>query len=145
MFNAIKEAIDKVYEDEFPKNLTFEEAYEKLYRLTSRLADMDDFSTQLLRSMKSKLDSGKPFNIAFAETIDSEYEFANFDYFKDTFIKYHEDLEEALNKSVESRSPANTWNAEINWMFDHAVINVNGTDYTLKQLQKEVESKGDEY
>lgn len=145
MYNTIKDAINKVYEDEYPKNLTFEEAYEKLYRLTSRLADMDDFSTPLLRSMKSKLDSGKPFNLAFAETVDAEYEFANFDYFKDAFIKYHEDLEEALNKAVESRSPSTTWNTEINWMFDHAVIDVNGTDYTLKQLQKEVESKGDEY
>lgn len=144
MFEAIKQEINKVYEDEYPKDLTFEEAYEKLYHLTSRLADMDDFSTPLLRSMKSKLDSGKPFNTAFAETINSEYEFANFDYFKDAFTKYQDDLEEALNKSMKSKSPSTTWNTEINWMFDHAVINVNGTDYTLKQLQREVENKGDE-
>lgn len=143
MYEAIKKTIMDEFDVADTDNLSIEDAYEVLYRLTSRLSDMDDFSTSLLRSIAEKINQGASFETAFKATIDNEYEFADFDYFKDSFNHFKQDLEQEFTKAVKSLNPARSWNASINWMFDHAVINVNGTDYTIKQLKSELD-KGDE-
>lgn len=140
MYDSIKKAIfDEFVPD--TSNMSLEQAYEVIYRLYTRLQDMDDFSTDLLSSMKAKMDSGASFRDAFANTINQDYEFANFDYFKDAFYKYEEDLKRVFNDAMNSDNPAEYWNNEITWMASHAVVNFEGTDYTIDQLMKKI---GDE-
>lgn len=140
MYDSIKKAI---YDEFVPdtSNLSLEQAYEVLYRLYTRLQDMDDFSTDLLQSIQAKIDAGASFRDAFANTINQDYEFANFDYFKDAFYKYEKDLERVFKEALKSNDPASHWNAEIDWLASHAVVNFEGTDYTIDQLMKKI---GDE-
>lgn len=138
MYENISNAIegefsnDSVYE-------SFEEAYEKFYHLVSRLADMDDFSSDILNSIKTRMDSGDSFINAFRGVIDSDYEFADFSYFRDSFEYFKDELLTALTKSVNASDPAFIWNSEINWLFNNSTINVNGKDYTLSQLRDIIE------
>lgn len=134
MYENISNAIegefsnDSVYE-------SFEEAYEKFYHLVSRLADMDDFSSDILNSIKTRMDSGDSFINAFRGVIDSDYEFADFSYFRDSFEYFKDELLTALTKSINAPDPAFIWNSEINWLFSNSTINVNSKDYTLSQLR----------
>lgn len=143
MYEAIKKEIMDEFDITDSSNLTIEDAYEILYRLTSRLSDMDDFSNSILKSISVIMDEGTPFATAFEVVINNDYEFANFDYFKDAFNHFKDNLEEEFKKACRSVNPARSWNASINWMFDHATITVDGTDYTIKQL-KSLINKGDE-
>lgn len=148
MYEAIKQKlIDEFDTLHNANNLSYEEAYETLYHLTSRLSDMDDFSTGLLKDIYKAMGedlSDESFVKAFQYVIDSEYESADFDYFKDSVISYKADLNEALQKAVKSSSPSRSWNADIYWLFNHAVINVDGTDYTVKQLQSLLDKEDNE-
>lgn len=143
MYESIKQAIlGKVQESEVT---SFEDAYNKLYQFISRLSDMDDFTTSLLRSIQNKITNGKSFDEAFASTIDSEYEGIDFTYFAEAFKKYRDDIELAFNNAIANPNPARSWNADINWLVDHAVISVDGTDYTIKQLQRKLNGEGGDY
>lgn len=143
MYEAIKKTIMDEFDIADSSNLSIEEAYEVLYRLTSRLSDMDDFSNSIIRSIANMMDEGSSFETAFKVVIDNEYEFADFDYFKDAFNHFKDNLEEEFKKACKSVSPSRSWNASIGWMFDHATITVDGTDYTIKQLKSLID-KGDE-
>ena len=150
MYEAIKQSMMEEFNPlQDTSSLSMEEAYEVLYRLVTRLSDMDDFDTKLLRRIydtmtsESSESSDEAFIKAFNQVVDADYEFADADYFKDALNTYKKDLKEALIKSINSGKPSNTWNAEINWLFNHAVINVDGTDYTLPQLKKLLDEEGE--
>lgn len=148
MYEAIKQKlIDEFDTLNNANNLSYEEAFETLYHLTSRLSDMDDFSTELLRSIYKTMGddlSDDSFVKAFHQVIDSEYDSADYEYFKDSVISYKADLNQALQKALKSSSPAKSWNADIYWLFNHAVINVDGTDYTVKQLKSLLDKEDNE-
>lgn len=143
MYEAIKSNIYHEFDVGKEEFTSISDAYEILYRLVIRLSDMDDFDNQILRSIQEKITDGASFETAFKSTINNEYQFADFDYFHDSFNHFKSTLEEDFNKAITNVNPARSWNASINWLTSHAVINVNGDDYTLKQLQKEI-NKGDE-
>lgn len=142
LFKALYEAQQE--ELRISDKLTLEQAYEQLYNRVNRLQDMDDFSSSLLKSIYNKMQNGQPFDKAFEQTINTEYEFADFDYFKDVFNLHKENLFELLKKSVlASTVPSRTWASEIKWMFDHETITYNDAEYTLSQLKDKLD-KGDE-
>lgn len=138
MYDAIKQSL---LEEFSPTNLdsqSLEDAYETIYRLVVRLQDMDDFSDDILKNIYKAMGgnlTADSFVKAFKQVISSEYDSTEADYFSNALNTYKEDLKEALLKAVESSSPSDSWNADINWLFNHATINVNGTDYTINQLQ----------
>lgn len=74
--------------------------------------------------IKKYINEGETVAEAFATAINSFYEFADYDYFKDAVDSYTEPLKEAIKKSAESSNPQRTWNAEINWMFKHQNIHI---------------------
>lgn len=136
-----------MYEGEDLKADTIEDAYEQLYRRVTRIQDMDDFSIEILQSVKSLLDKGVSYENAFKQVLDSQYEFADYNYFADVLTNQKENLLQLLDKVLKSDSPEEAeklWNTEINWIADHYVINYNGTDYTLEELQSKIE-KGADY
>lgn len=143
MYEAIKKEIMDEFDITDLSNLTIEDAYEVLYRLTSRLSDMDDFSNSILKSIASIMDEGNSFEKAFEVVINNDYEFANFAYFKEAFNHFKDDLKDAFKEACKSVNPARSWSASIHWIFDHATITVNGAEYNIKQL-KSLINKGDE-
>lgn len=139
IFKALKEGI--TYETNVSTDVdSLEDAYNTLYYLVERLKDMDDFGEHILRSIIEEQGQGKSFDEAFKDSVNELYQFANFDYFKDSFNKYKDNLHEVLTKAFNEpgKSPTKIWSDEINWMADHAVINYNGTDMTLEQLRDAV-------
>lgn len=150
MYDAIKQKIMQEFNPlQNTSNLSLEEAYEVLYHLVTRLSDMDDFSTDLLKKIYEEMtstsseDSDEAFVKAFNKVINEYYDVADAEYFKDSLNAYKKDLKEALIKSINSARPSQTWFAEIDWLFNHAVINVEGTDYTLPQLKKILDEEED--
>lgn len=139
IFKALKEGI--TYNTTVNTDVdSLEDAYNTLYYLVERLKDMDDFGEQLLKSIIEKQGRNKSFEESFKEAVNEHYQFANFDYFKDSFDKYKDNLQELLTKAFNEpgKSPTRIWSDEIHWMADHAVINYNGTDMTLEQLRDAV-------
>lgn len=137
MYETISKAIKNEFEEPTPQSI--EDAYEQLYRYTSRLSDMDDFDTKMLQHIKT-LSETKPFDKAFEEVVNTDYEFCNFDYFKEAFNYVKPvNLEQALDKSLKSRQPSVTWNSEINWMVQHLTIEFEGTQYTIDQLKSQID------
>lgn len=141
LFKSIHEALENEFTLETP--LTLEQAYEQLYDKVDRLRDMDDFSASILRSIYTKMQQGLSFTDAFKEVINNDYEFADFDYFKDVFEIHKENLLDLLKKSVNSSNPSRIWSSEILWIFEHYTIEYNGSQYTLNQLKEKLD-KGDE-
>lgn len=140
MYEALKEGINretKVVTDV----TTLEDAYETLYHLVSRLRDMDDFGDTILTHIY-ELNKQVDFPKAFEHVINNEYEFADYNYFKDSVTKYESDLVRILNDAISSDNPIKNWSDDINWLADHAVINLNGNDRTLEQLRQEIERRG---
>ena len=134
MYEAIKKEI--LNELDFDENTeSISDAYEKLYRLTSRLSDMDDFSKSILLNIYDKMNSGLSFTEAFKQVINSDYEFADYDYFKDVVTYFNRSLQDELVKAINSRDPENSWNASIYWLLNNATISVNNKSYTINELQ----------
>lgn len=118
---------------------SFTDAYEKLYRITSRLSDMDDFSESILRNIYNKMNSGMSFTNSFNSVIDSDYEFADSTYFQEALSKFNKQLQDELIKALNSNDPEQSWNASVYWILNNASIDVNGKSYTLDELQKLIE------
>lgn len=134
MYEAIKKEI--LNELDFNENTeSISDAYEKLYRLTSRLSDMDDFSKSILLNIYDKMNSGLSFTEAFKQVINSDYEFADYDYFKDVVTYFNRSLQDELVKAINSRDPENSWSASIYWLLNNATISVNNKSYTINELQ----------
>ena len=135
-----------MYEGEDLEADTIEDAYEQLYRRVTRIQDMDDFSIEIIQSIKSLLDKGVSYENAFQQVLDSQYEFADYNYFADVINNQKENLLQLIDKALKSDSPdevENTWRTEIDWIADHYIIDYNGTDYTLEQLRDKIEKGAD--
>lgn len=139
MYEAIKQSINGEFNSSSNPN-SISEAYEQLYRWTSRLADMDDFNTDILKAIQTEMSGGLKFEDAFKTVIDEKYEFADYSYFKDAVVKFHDSLVETLDNALATKSPSNYWNKEIDWMAQHAVITVDGNDYTIDQLKNKLDN-----
>lgn len=118
--------------------VSFEDAYEYIYQITSRLRDMDDFTDSMITHIKEKINKGESLLGAFKEVINKEYEFANSDYFEPALKHAREGLSEIINRVDNS----NDWAAEVNYLADNFTVKCEGKDYTLSQLRDIIEKGG---
>lgn len=140
LYQSLKEA----FTDEFTPDIKtsgLEDAYEKLYQLVTRLQDMDDFNSSMLEEVRLKINSGIPFLQAFKGVIDTNYEFANYDYFKDSFKHYEESLKDLFNKAITSTQPGVVWGRGVNALSEEATIKIGDKDYTLDELKTELDKE----
>ena len=119
--------------------LSLEDAYNTLYEIVTRLQDMDDFDNNLLSSVYKMTEEGASFKTAMSEAIDSGYDFADSNYFKDVLNSCESELKEIFNRIIKSNNPAENWTAEIRYLADNTTLNYNGKDYNLKELRDLVE------
>lgn len=142
MYTNISESIRGLREEDVVES--YEEAYNKLYRLVTRLEDMDNFDNNILLKIRDRmkeyddLDENLAFQRAFKEIIDNDYEFSDFDYFKPAFDNQYVNLFDSFKKAIKSKSPENSWRHDIDWYASHLTLTVDGIQYTLNDLMNKV-------
>ena len=123
------------------KDMSLSDAYEKLYRRVVRLEDMDDFTLDMLTTVRHLVLNNIDIKDAFLKVIGDGYPFADDNYFKEVVTDLIKDLSEILYRSLDSEKPEDNWKAEIDYLAKSQTIEVGGVSYTLSTLRNKIERR----